>query len=120
MEKDPFSFIFTLRFHKMILFELKDNMLFQVKERNTGAIWILKSVLVNLYGLNRLLIIFGRATVIDDVQFHLHRRTHDFFFFGLFSAAPVARGSSQATGLIRAVATGLCHSHSNAESILCL
>ena len=31
-------------------------------------------------------------------------------------AAPVAYGGSQARGLIRAVAAGLCQSHSNAES----
>ena len=40
-----------------------------------------------------------------------------FFFFFVFSrAAPVAYGGSQARGLIRAVAAGLHHSHSNAES----
>ena len=32
----------------------------------------------------------------------------------------MAFGSSQARGRIRAVAAGLCHSHSNAESELCL
>ena len=35
------------------------------------------------------------------------------FFFGLFSATPVAYGDSQARGQIRAVAAGLYHSHSN-------
>ena len=42
-----------------------------------------------------------------------------FFFFGLFAfsrAAPAAYGGSQARGRMRAVATGLCHSHSNAGS----
>ena len=39
-----------------------------------------------------------------------------FFFFGLFRATPAAYGSSQATGGIRAVATGLRHGHSNARS----
>ena len=34
----------------------------------------------------------------------------------LFRAAPVAYGSSQARGRIRAVASGLCHNHSNARS----
>ena len=34
----------------------------------------------------------------------------------LFWAAPVVYGCSQARGPIRAVATGLCHSHSNARS----
>ena len=38
------------------------------------------------------------------------------FFSPLFRAAPVAHGGSQARGLIGAVATGLCQSHSNAGS----
>ena len=41
-----------------------------------------------------------------------------FFFFYPFGAAPAAYGGSQARGLIRAVATGLYHSHSNAGSEL--
>ena len=40
-----------------------------------------------------------------------------FFVFCLLRAAPVAYGGSQARGLIRAVATGLHHSHSNAASV---
>ena len=44
----------------------------------------------------------------------------DSFFFGLFRAAPMAYGSSHARCQIRAVATGLCHSHSNARSKPCL
>ena len=45
-----------------------------------------------------------------------------FFFlsFCLFRAAPAAYGSFQARVLIRAVATGLHHSHSNARSEPCL
>ena len=39
-----------------------------------------------------------------------------FFFFAFSRAAPVAHGSSQARGLIGAVATGLRHSHSNMGS----
>ena len=38
------------------------------------------------------------------------------FFFGLFRAAPKAYGGSQARGRIRAVTTGLHHSHSNVRS----
>ena len=38
----------------------------------------------------------------------------------LFRATPVAYGSSQARDPIRAVATGLCQSHSNTRSELCL
>lgn len=46
---------------------------------------------------------------------------NNFFFFLSFSrAAPAAYGGSQARGVIRAVATGLCHSHSNAGSKPCL
>ena len=44
-----------------------------------------------------------------------------FFFFCLLDiswAAPTAYGGSQARGLIRAVATSLCQSHSNAGSQL--
>ena len=36
------------------------------------------------------------------------------FFFLIFRAAPAVHGSSQARGQIRAAATGLYHSHSNA------
>ena len=40
-----------------------------------------------------------------------------FFLFFVFSrVAPTAYGGSQARGLIRAVATGLGHSHSNVGS----
>ena len=41
-------------------------------------------------------------------------------FVCVFSAAPAAYGGSQARGGIGPVATGLCHSHSNARSELCL
>ena len=37
--------------------------------------------------------------------------------FGYSKAAPAAYGGSQASGLIGAVAAGLCHSHSNAGSL---
>ena len=37
--------------------------------------------------------------------------------FCLLRAEPAAYRDSQAGGLIRAVAAGLCHSHSNAESL---
>ena len=44
-----------------------------------------------------------------------------FYFIFVFSrAAPEAYGGSQARGPIRAVATGLCHSHSNVGSKPCL
>ena len=43
-----------------------------------------------------------------------------FFFFFHFRAAPTAYGGSQARGLIQAVASGLCRSHSNARSEPCL
>ena len=41
-------------------------------------------------------------------------------FFVFFRAAPAAYGSSQARGIIRATAAGLCHSHSNSGSEPCL
>ena len=44
--------------------------------------------------------------------------SHCFFsFLFLFRAAPVAYGSSQARGQIRAAAASLYHSHSNARSV---
>ena len=42
------------------------------------------------------------------------------FIFCLFTAASTAYGGSQARGQIRAVASGLRHSHSNARSEPCL
>ena len=51
---------------------------------------------------------------------HFHILFHSFFVFCLFRAALTAYGGSQARGLIGAVAAGLCHSHSNARSELCL
>ena len=43
-----------------------------------------------------------------------------FWSFCPFRAAPVAYEGSQARGPIGATAAGLCHSHSNARSELCL
>ena len=39
-----------------------------------------------------------------------------FVFFAFSRAAPEAYGGSQARDVIKAVAAGLCHSHSNARS----
>ena len=53
---------------------------------------------------------------------HSNSHTHAFlfltffFFFLLFRATPVACGSSQANGRIRAIAASLRHSHSNVGS----
>ena len=47
----------------------------------------------------------------------------NFFFFGLFvfsRAAPTAYGGSQARDPVGAVASGLCQSHSNTGSEVCL
>ena len=41
-----------------------------------------------------------------------------FFFLAISWAVPAVYGGSQARGLIGAVATGLCQSHSNAGSKL--
>ena len=43
-----------------------------------------------------------------------------FIYLGLFRAALAAYGRFQARGQIGAVAAGLCHSHSNMGSKLCL
>ena len=46
---------------------------------------------------------------------------HFFFFvFFFFRVTPMVYGGSQARGQIGAVAAGLCHSHSNTGSKLCL
>ena len=55
----------------------------------------------------------------------LKHSIYNFFFFCLLSfvfsrAAPMACGGSQARGLIRAIAAGLRHSHSNMGSEQCL
>ena len=42
------------------------------------------------------------------------------FLFFIFRAAPMGYRGSQATGRIRVVAAGLCHSHSNTGSESCL
>ena len=43
-----------------------------------------------------------------------------FFFFCLFRAEPMSYGGSQASGRNRAVAAGICHTHSNTRSEPCL
>jgi len=50
----------------------------------------------------------GHETRIAFYSFFLF-----FFFFAFSRAAPMAYGGSQARGLIGAVATSLCQSHSN-------
>ena len=47
-------------------------------------------------------------------QFAVHLKLAHFVC--VFRAIPTAYGSSQASGQIRAAATSLCHSHSNARS----
>ena len=42
------------------------------------------------------------------------KKEHFILFFDLFRATPTAYGGSQASGRIRAVAAGLCQSHSKA------
>ena len=48
------------------------------------------------------------------------RLSQTFFFFGLFMATPTAYGSSHASGQTKATDAGLCQSHGNARSELCL
>ena len=59
-------------------------------------------------------ILFFQLTEIFDGY------SDSFFFLSFFRAAPTAYGGSQARGPIRAVATSLCQSHSNARSEPCL
>ena len=59
----------------------------------------------------------------NAIDFIIHKFTvfsssFPFFFFGLFMATPMAYGSSQAKGRIRAVVAGLRQSNSNARSKL--
>ena len=49
---------------------------------------------------------------MDCPSHHTRLPVANFFFFGLFMAAPAAYGGSPARGLVRAVAAGL-HSHSH-------
>ena len=49
---------------------------------------------------------------------YIFPKPYNFFFFLLFRAAPTTYGSSQGRGQIRAVASGLLHSHSNTGSEL--
>ena len=53
-----------------------------------------------------------------NVYFLNYFLTFVYLFFYLFRAVPAAYGCSQARGLVRAVATGLCQSHNNAKSKL--
>ena len=62
------------------------------------------------------LIPFGETLRIWQEAKFIHQK---FFFVFLFlRATPVAYGSSQARGRIRAVASDLCHGHSNMRSEL--
>ena len=49
-----------------------------------------------------------------------HNEVFSLFVICPFGATPIAYGNSQARGLIRAAAAGLCHSHGNAGSELSL
>ena len=63
---------------------------------------------------------------LSELLFLAYRNVRDFCalilfcFVFLFRAAPVTYGCSQARGQIRVAASGLCQSHSNAGSELCL
>ena len=73
---------------------------------------------------------FGKRKYIEDIIGHLAKfnvdyplaiKCTDLKFFGVFfRAAPASYGDSQARGRIRAVAAGLCHSHSTIRSKFCL
>ena len=62
-----------------------------------------------------------REVTFYHLQHTLFSKLHNFFFsfsFVFSRAAPAAYGASQARGLIKAVAAGLCQSHSNVGSEL--
>ena len=52
----------------------------------------------------------------NNGSFQCSLRDYELFFCLFFRAEPTAYGGSQAKAWIRAVATGLCHSQSNAGS----
>ena len=61
--------------------------------------------------------IFSLVKSVFKPSFYFHfYKLQNFFFFCLFRAAPEAHGGSQLGGWIGAVASGLCHSHSNTGS----
>ena len=60
----------------------------------------------------------GRTAKEHEGSFCCDRSVLFFLSFFLFTAAPVAYGSSWARGRTRAAAAGLCHDHSNAGSKL--
>ena len=62
---------------------------------------------------------YERAPEVQNV-FTYVVNFHDYLFIWLFRATTAAYGSFQTRGQIGATAAGLCHSHSNAESKLCL
>ena len=64
--------------------------------------------------------ISGSKDIINKVENHASylEKKKNFHLFAISWAAPVAYGGPQARGLIGAVATGLCQSHSNAGSEL--
>ena len=65
-----------------------------------------------------------RQAIIEKIKIIKNKDAHCIFFYFLFfafclsTAALMAHGGTQVRGLIGAVATSLCHSHSNTESEL--
>uniref|UniRef100_A0A8D0Q2C6 Uncharacterized protein n=1 Tax=Sus scrofa TaxID=9823 RepID=A0A8D0Q2C6_PIG len=56
----------------------------------------------------------AKACQFDEVPL-VYLFVYLFCLFAFYRAVPVAYGGAQATGLIRAVASGLCQSHSNTD-----
>ena len=56
------------------------------------------------------------TTLLPQWIIHRWLRSWIFFFCLFFRASSMTCGGSQARGLVRATAAGLCHSHSNARS----
>ena len=61
-----------------------------------------------------------RLQLVIIIPWYTCKNMYFFFFFVFSRAAPTAYGGSQARGLIKAIAAGLHHSHSNARSKPCL
>ena len=78
-------------------------------------IWKCKSKALSTTALSYFFLDF-RTTLFIDYYIELNFFLFFFVFLLFLWATPVAYGGSQARGRIRAVATGLCQSHSNSGS----
>ena len=90
-----------------------------MKESNCScSCWIIEIFLLCCFSLSSSKDEVGEGKVLPSSLSFSFSSSSFFFFFLLFRATPSVYGGSQARGLMRAVATGLHHSHSNEGSEL--